>query len=98
MGVVILTPDTTQPKGRTGSGLQIISRKPIAYRCRCCLAAFYADEQRQWIAHVTACFRDNEEQIRSENDLGFQMPGLFGEDAGDVEYRKFQRERHGWNV
>jgi hypothetical protein len=99
MGVVILTPDSgAQPRGRVGSGLQIISRKPIAFRCRCCSKAFYEDEQRQWIAHVTACFHRNEEQIREENDLGHQMPGLFGPEAGDVEKKDYYRERKGWKV
>lgn len=98
MAVVILTPDAPRPSNVSASGLQIISRKRIAFRCRCCGAAFHEDEQRQWIAHVTTCFRDNEEAIRQEHDLGFQMPGLFGPEAGDVERKNWLREREGWRI
>jgi hypothetical protein len=79
-------------------GLQIISRKPVAFRCRVCLRAFHEDEERQWIAHVIPCARQHEEEIREQADLGHQMPGLFGPGAGDVEKKDWYREKKGWRI
>lgn len=98
MGVVLLD----KPAGNVGpqvtaSGLQIISRRPIAYRCRVCGVAFYENEDRQYVNHVTRCAQQHEAELR-ELDLGEQMPGLFGPEAGDVEKKDWYRERKGWRI
>jgi len=102
MGVVILNPDSgAQPRQPApSSGLQIISRRRIAFRCLTpsCRRAFYEDEERQYTQHVIACAKSNEGEIREHADLGSQMPGLFGPNAGDVERKTWLRERKGWRV
>lgn len=92
----IILRDQGTIRRQSSGGLQIISNKPIAFRCRICSMSFTDEERRQWIQHVTACAKGMEAEIREAEDLGHQMPGLFGPDAGDVEYREWHRERKGW--
>lgn len=97
MAIPIFPDVGAQPRSPgLGSGLQIISRKPIVSRCRVCGAGFHEEEHRQFVNHTINCAKKHEEQIREELDLGYQMPGLFGPDAGDKEYRDWHRERKGW--
>ena len=82
-----------------GSGLAVVTRRRIAYRCLVpgCGKPFYEGEDRAYHHHVTRCALNNEEAIRTR-DLGQQMPGMFGPDAGDVEKKTWYRERKGWRV
>jgi hypothetical protein len=101
-GAVLLDGPTKPGVGRVqtlGSGLAVVTDRRIAYTCLVpgCASVFYEGEDRAYHAHVTRCALNNEQDLR-ERDLGHQMPGMFGPDAGDVEKKTWYRERKGWRV
>lgn len=88
------------PEQTLSSGLIVHTERKVAYRCQTpdCQRAFFEGEERNWIQHCIRCAKANEAEIREASDLGTQMPGLYDDQGGDQEYRKYQRERHGWRV
>lgn len=82
-----------------GSGLAVVTRRRLAYRCLVpgCGSVFYEGEDRKYHDHCLTCALNNEQALR-ERDLGHQMPGLFGPEAGDVEKKNWYRERKGWKI
>lgn len=84
----------------TASGLQVVTYgRDLKFFCRVpgCDARFYEDEERPYIAHVTSCAQRHERELR-EMELGQQMPGIFGPEAGDQEKKTWYRDRKGWKV
>jgi len=77
-------------------GLIVIRRNAGAprYRCLCCNdAVFFAGEESAYEAHVVACSRRHDEEMRAQS-LRAKAPGIFDPfQSGDVEFGQWIR-RH----
>jgi hypothetical protein len=100
MPLIVVSNDPTLNNRKRGSssGLQIITDEEFKYRCLTpgCDAAFFDGQERAWVAHCERCSESNEGEIREQYDIETQMPGLFGPESGDVEFKKWHRENKGW--
>lgn len=96
--VVSNDPRLNRRKRGTASGLQIISKEPIKYRCTVpgCDAGFYDGQERAWISHCERCIKLNEEEFREQHDIAHQHPHLFGPEGGDQEFKDWHRKNRGW--
>lgn len=69
-------------------GLIVVRNRPPSHRCEVCKTPLYEDE---YVPHMRACVRRNEDEIRGASARE-QLDAIFGDDAGDSEFRRWVRD------
>ncbi len=71
----------------------IRSVKPTAYVCTLCKTEFSETERLRFEQHCVKCAKRHEPEINAMSPRT-KAPGLYGDDAGDIEYAAWAR-KHG---
>ncbi len=83
---------------RTPGGIHIpgtvTSLDPPKFVCLVCRTPFAEREFAAYQRHVAKCVKENEADLRAAS-LREKAPGIFGDEAGDPEYRAHLRRRGG---
>ena len=87
-------PDTAKRLHRKGFVLPGTLKPKWKCNTPGCDAVFTEDEYRAFVRHCDRCFERNRDKLDNVT-VRHRMPEIFGDEAGDVEYRTW-RKKHGW--